>query len=297
VIVMVMIVHDLMTRAISSRTTRIEVGTALLTAFLIALGITSIMRIQDYRTEESIWRAALEAVPHNDVAHAGLGYALLNKGSHDAALEAFEQARLALKIHGNNIPALMLAGRAASKAGDYPTAIEYYTMGFRATSGHGWGVRDLLTKTRTKHALQLLESNQPHEAARQFQAALEVKRDFLIPLTALARLRATHPDSTLRNGTEALDLAKRACKLTGYQEPAILDTLATAYAENGEFEKAIEVQKKSLDLLTTTGRNNMLNNTRYRLDLYRNGKPFRMNVGQMPIPHVEDSPHEPLSDH
>ena len=285
VIVMVVVVHDLLTRAASSRHARSGAGTALLIAVVVALGVTSILRIRDYRSEESIWRAAIEAVPDNDVAHAGLGYVLLKKGS---PLEAFEQARRTLEIRADNIPAMMLAGRAASKLGDYPTATEYYTMGFRATGGSGWDVRSLLAKAHTKHALQLLNVDRSREAAEQFRAALEAKSDFLIPLNGLARLQATHPNPALRDGVEALTLARRACALTHYAEPAMLDTLAAAHAENGDFDKAIDFQQKSIELLTTAGRDRMLTEARARLGLYTNHKPFRMGQEQEMPPRDPD---------
>src|SRR5205814_5632585 len=54
-------------------------------------------------------------------------------------------------------------------------------------------------------------------------------------LDELAWLLATYPDSKSRDGTEAVQLAERACALTDRRIPALLDTLAVAYAEAGLF--------------------------------------------------------------
>ena len=58
-------------------------------------------------------------------------------------------------------------------------------------------------------------------------------------LDELAWLLATYPDSKSRDGAEAVRLAERACDLTERRILALLDTLAAAYAETGDFPRAI----------------------------------------------------------
>src|SRR5438132_12900453 len=60
-------------------------------------------------------------------------------------------------------------------------------------------------------------------------------------LDELAWLLATYPDSKSHDGTEAVHLAERACDLTERRVPALLDTLAAAYAETGDFPRALSV--------------------------------------------------------
>jgi tetratricopeptide (TPR) repeat protein len=62
----------------------------------------------------------------------------------------------------------------------------------------------------------------------------------------LAWIRATSPEKSIRNGREAVDAATRACELTNWQDPGVIDTLAAAYAEHGQFERAVETQARAL---------------------------------------------------
>ncbi len=93
----------------------------------------------------------------------------------------------------------------------------------------------------------------------------------------LAWILATYPDSLLRDGDRALALIRPLALL--YEDWQHLDTLAAAYAETGEFDKAAEAQEKALALADEDAalapdadeRNHM----QARLVLYRAQKPFR----------------------
>lgn len=67
-------------------------------------------------------------------------------------------------------------------------------------------------------------------------------------LNAIAWRTLTQDGVKNRDLGLATDLAKRAAKLTSYEDPAILDTLAYALNENGDVEGAIKWQRKAVDL-------------------------------------------------
>ncbi len=93
-------------------------------------------------------------------------------------------------------------------------------------------------------------------------------------LAGLAWIRATCPKAGLRDGKKAIEYAEKACKLTDYKEVTFLDTLAAAYAENGEFEKAVKLQKQALQAPDDFPKKE-LEKARLRLKLYMEGKPYR----------------------
>ena len=59
------------------------------------------------------------------------------------------------------------------------------------------------------------------------------------------------------------------------QDPHSLDTLAAAYAESGEFEKAISVSEKIIELAQAADKPEIADAARERLKLYQAQKPYR----------------------
>jgi hypothetical protein len=97
----------------------------------------------------------------------------------------------------------------------------------------------------------------------------------LSALLVLASLRAAAADASLRNGEEAVVLAKQACALTRFQMAEPMDVLAGAYAEAGRFDEATRVAEFALWFARATQRTALAPGVEQRLALYRQGKPFR----------------------
>jgi len=88
-----------------------------------------------------------------------------------------------------------------------------------------------------------------------------------------AWLRATCSDEQYRNGKKAVELATKACELGQWKSPSGLDTLATAYAETGDFDAAIKYETAAIDLKPKDAE--FLAAAQARLALFKDHKPYR----------------------
>lgn len=104
--------------------------------------------------------------------------------------------------------------------------------------------------------------------------ALEYNPNWVEALNTLAWLLATHQDAKFRDGAEAVNLAARACELTGWKNPEVLDTLAAAYGESRQFDKAVEIAQKAHSLAVAAG-TEQADGIGNRLELYRASQPYR----------------------
>lgn len=111
-------------------------------------------------------------------------------------------------------------------------------------------------------------------AVAEFRAAIALQPDWPGPKNDLAWLLATHPDDSVRNAVEAVQLAEEACQQTQNNSPDCLDTLAAAYAEAGEFPKAISQVERAAELALAAGRSSQAEELLKRRDQYREGRPF-----------------------
>lgn len=89
----------------------------------------------------------------------------------------------------------------------------------------------------------------------------------------LAWIKATCPDSSLRDGREAVSAATKACELTQWKEFNWIDTLAAAYAESGDFQRAIQFQEQALR--TGNPPDSDRKEMQDRLALYKQSQPYR----------------------
>ena len=81
------------------------------------------------------------------------------------------------------------------------------------------------------------------------------------------------PDDAVRDGALAVRLARSVFEVKKIVPTA--ETLAMAYAEAGDFAKAIETQKQVIEMAKCTGDIAQLEPLRQRLAFYESGKPWR----------------------
>ncbi|NQV34087.1 MAG: fused MFS/spermidine synthase, partial [Phycisphaeraceae bacterium] len=92
------------------------------------------------------------------------------------------------------------------------------------------------------------QMNRNEEAVSHFRKAMDIKPDWVDPLNSLAWRLAVHVNAPYYDPAEAVTLAEKACQLSNRREPNLLDTLAAAYAANGQFDRAVAVVQEGLEL-------------------------------------------------
>jgi tetratricopeptide (TPR) repeat protein len=122
--------------------------------------------------------------------------------------------------------------------------------------------------------LNVMLENYP-EAVRRYEAALGVDPNAPEVLNNYAWLLATCSDAAVRKGERAVTLAATACRLTRYQAPIYLGTLAAAYAEAGRFDEAIATANQACALAGQLGETNLVARNRELLTEYQNHRPHR----------------------
>ena len=97
-------------------------------------------------------------------------------------------------------------------------------------------------------------------------------------LNDLAWLQATYPSAAIRDGAKAIENARKACELSGWNRATFIDTLAAAYAEAGDFVAAVREEEKAIELVTRRGGTSVPTGFVRRLSLYKSGRAFRESV-------------------
>jgi hypothetical protein len=110
--------------------------------------------------------------------------------------------------------------------------------------------------------------------ATLFQHAIDVTKNNYMAMNELAWYSAVDPKIAAYNPGRAVQLAEEACKITHYSDTGYLDTLAAAYAAAGNFDKAVEITQKNLELCKSTNQESLKKELESRLALYQAGKPY-----------------------
>jgi tetratricopeptide (TPR) repeat protein len=123
-------------------------------------------------------------------------------------------------------------------------------------------------------AVARLEEGRTEEALAGLREAVRLRPDFLTAVNNLAWLLATLPDAAHRNPYLAVRLGERAAALTGRADPAVLDTLAAAYAAANRFEDAEHTATVALARAEDLGDTELAARLRERIAQYGEGRPY-----------------------
>ena len=120
-----------------------------------------------------------------------------------------------------------------------------------------------------------VEKNE-YEALKWYQKA--AIQDFPDAQLGLSWLLSTSNDPKIRNGVEALKWIKKVIEAEKSPRSSQLECLAAAYAENGDFESAIQTQEKAILINKEEDYLNLLRN---QLTSYKNKRAWRVTYNAL----------------
>jgi tetratricopeptide (TPR) repeat protein len=224
--------------------------------------------LQNRRVHESVehFQGALEIEPDFAKAHYNLGIAFVQLGRVSEAIAHYNEA---LEINPNYAEAEYNLGIALLQIGRLNEAVSHYNKALAINPNYVEAHNNLGTA--------LLQLGRVSEALAHFQKAMEINPLNVEAQNNMALVLATFPETRVRNGTKAVELAERADHLSGNANASISATLAAAYAEAGQFPNAITTARRALQLATDQGNTALADAIRAQIRLYQSGFPYRYN--------------------
>jgi tetratricopeptide (TPR) repeat protein len=209
---------------------------------------------------------------HDDrswAAHHNYGCAILDRNPDEAILE-FKKS---IEINPRGAPSLDCMGRAYELKGNFEEAARWFEKSLQLDPEDGLVHKD--------YGSLLMKMGRHGEAMYHFcfianSSATDKRWDRLV---ALAWVLSTSPQKSMRHGQLALDLARRADRLTQSGNPEVLQVLASALAEDGQFDAAVETARRAIAL---AARNKSLEaDIQNQLNSYLKKEPFRDPKGRV----------------
>jgi tetratricopeptide (TPR) repeat protein len=215
-----------------------------------------------YEEAIDICKKGLKIDPNDYNIYYDLGFNYLLVAQYQYAIEAF---RRSLALNPQQGLCYMSIGQAFHKLEQYEDAIKAYKRAIEI---------DPTSATNAYCFIGFIYQQMEKfgEAIESYKQAISNDPNDPNSLNNLAWLYSTCPDQQFRDGKEAVRLAQKACELSGYDNMFRVASLAAAYAECGDFDKAVEYQEKAIELADD---NNVKTEYENRLAFYKAKKPWR----------------------
>ena len=201
------------------------------------------------------------------------GLMLSRARQYDMAIEAFSTA---IELIPGDFEAYNYRGVSRTYQGDYDGAIADYTMALQ--------IKPAYAEALNNRGFAWVRKGNLNRALNDFSRAIEIKPVLLDAYNSKAWILATSLQAAYRNGKEAVGLAQKAVEIDAGLDS--LDTLAAAYAANGQFDEAVAAQKRVIHILIQQEITDRLSFYIDHLKAYKAGRPLRINYNS-PSPGAE----------
>lgn len=210
------------------------------------------------------YRQALELQPSSAETHAYLANALLQQ---DHAEEAIRHYSRALEIKPGFVEAHLHAANLLMARGSYARAEGHYTRVVELNRGHAFA--------RFMQGMALIRLGRYQSARSRLEESRQALPDDVDITHALARLLAAAPDDRVRNGPLALQLLQKVFQAQKEVSFEHVETLAMAFAETGQFQRAVQMQQAMIEDVSRGGRMDLAAMLQENLGRYRRGQACR----------------------
>lgn len=201
----------------------------------------------DFEGSGAEYAKAVSFNPNLASAHNGMGQLAYRKGDASGALGHWQES---LRLEPTQADAhLRMARMYAAEEATRLQAAEHFEEFLRRVERAAWPADEI---ARAYGSLGSIYSNEKvgreKDALLKMEEGLKFYPEHANLLNNTAWLYATSKDLTLRNPQKALAYAVKAVQNSDWKMAAYVDTLAEAYYVNGQFQKAVETEKKALAL-------------------------------------------------
>lgn len=223
----------------------------------------ALLSVGKTKEAEDKLRKCLELDPELDIANDLFGQVLAQTGRPKEALSYLKKA---VALTPQRVSSRRFLARTLYQLGRADESLEEFRIACKlAPSDH---------VTLTDMAVALSKLNRASESISYYRKALAAEAGYDPARNGLAWILATHPDPKLRDGKEAVRHAGLACRNSRWGNAVFMLTLATAYAETGDYKAAVETASKALQLAEATGNKQLSNNIQGCLRLYKQKRPY-----------------------
>lgn len=220
------------------------------------------MTLQKYDQAIKDYSKAIEIAPKNSSLYQQRAVAWKLAKQLDKAVADFGKA---LELAPQNVVAWMGRGFLWFQQHEYQKAIDDFSAAIKISPNLAQAYNN------RGYNRQMLGEYAP--ALADFNQAIHLGPDYALAFQNKAWLLAACDDPELRDGEKAVQAATTACKLTDYKDLGALKALAAAFAESGDFEKAIGWQEKAVQ----SSPEDQQALERETLEAYRAKRPFRFD--------------------
>jgi tetratricopeptide (TPR) repeat protein len=234
-----------------------------------------LQRTGRYQESAVKWKKVVEATPDDELAQRNLGTVLLMTGQRSESGEHFRKAselklRAALEADPTSAGSARThydLGLVLSQRGDPQGAVEQWRKALALDPKYAEAHQSL--------GDTLYSQGRTAEALAHWREAIQLQPNNAFALERAAWVLATWHDATIRNGGEALGFAMRAVEISGGKDARMLDTLAAAYAEKGQFADAVPTARRAQALAAQQKQPALADDIAKRIALYEADRPFR----------------------